>query len=87
LATLFCSAGLQRRRGETGLPCAVGDAGKPRPQCPMGERRSTGLKRFLGPLGAPGYPDLQEPRLVNNIFVGLTACVEVVSSEIFGRIA
>ena len=67
--------------------CAVGDAGKPGPQGPIGERRSTGLKRFLGPVGAPGYPGLQVPRLVNNILVGLTACVGVVSSETFGRIA
>ena len=69
------------------MPCAVGDAGQPGPQCPKGECRSTELKRFFGPVGAPGYPGLQVPRLVNNIFVGLTACVGVVSSEIFGRIA
>jgi len=86
---LLCSVlqGFRGNRGETGLPCAVGDAGQPGPQCPMGERRSTGLKKFLGPVGAPGYPDLQVPRLVNNIFVGLTACMGVVSSEIFRRIA
>jgi len=35
LATLICSAGLRRRRGKTGLPCAVGDAGQPGPQFPM----------------------------------------------------
>ena len=86
---LLCSVlqGFRGNRGETGLPCAVGDAGQPGPQCPIGECRSTELKRFLGPVGAPGYPGLQELRLVNNILVGLTACVRVVSSEIFGRIA